>query len=256
MTARTLETLIRLSTAHAKSRLSNRVEQKDAEVAEGILRFALFKEVAEDERRKRRKTRAVTETLSSDEGSSDDEDMNATTTNRSSARRGTTPARRGARRTPANGDEHTASGALPDEDDDLYSATPRTNRTRQPQSSLPPPSSSQFSLASSRPASQLLDSQSQSAGPESQEIEETQEEEEEQGISPQRVQVFQQALGQLIDGPLFANDAADVEPLVEAVNARVSSREEQFSKAEAERALVELNDANKIMFSSGVVYKI
>ncbi|KAI4855590.1 DNA replication licensing factor mcm3 [Aureobasidium sp. EXF-8846] len=257
MTARTLETLIRLSTAHAKSRLSNRVEQKDAEVAEGILRFALFKEVAEDERRKRRKTRAATETLSSDEGSSDDEDMDATTTNRSSARRGTTPARRGARRTPANGDEHTASGALPDEDDDLYSATPRANRTRQAQSSLPPPSSSQFSLASSRPASQLLDSQSQSAAPESQEIEEAQEEEEEeQGISPQRVQVFQQALGQLIDGPLFANDAADVEPLVEAVNARISSREEQFSKAEAERALVELNDANKIMFSGGVVYKI
>jgi len=52
------------------------------------------------------------------------------------------------------------------------------------------------------------------------------------------------------------NDAADVEPLVEAVNARVSSREGQFSKAEAERALVELNDANKIMYSSGVVYKI
>ncbi|KAH0284080.1 DNA replication licensing factor mcm3 [Aureobasidium namibiae CBS 147.97] len=254
MTARTLETLIRLSTAHAKSRLSNRVEQKDAEVAEGILRFALFKEVAEDERRKRRKTRANTETLSSDEDSSDDEDMDATTTNRSSTRRGTTPARRGARRTPANGDEHTASGALPDEDEDLYSATPRATRIRQTQSSLPPPSSSQFSLASSRPASQLLDSQSQSAAPESQEIEETQEEEPE--ITAQRLQVFQQALGQLIDGPLFANDAADVEPLVEAVNARIASREEQFSAGEAEKALVELNDANKIMYTSGVVYKI
>ena len=254
MTARTLETLIRLSTAHAKSRLSNRVEQKDAEVAEGILRFALFKEVAEDERRKRRKTRATTDPLSSDDDSSDDEDMDATTTNRSSTRRGTTPARTAARRTPADADEHTASGALPDEDEDLNSATPRTTRTSQAQSSLPPPSSSQFSLASSRPASHLLDSQSQSAAPESQEIEETQEEE--QGISAQRLQVFQQALGQLIDGPLFANDAADVEPLVEAVNARVSSREEMFSAQEAEQALVELNDANKIMFSGGVVYKI
>lgn len=254
MTARTLETLIRLSTAHAKSRLSNRVEQKDAEVAEGILRFALFKEVAEDERRKRRKTRATTEPLSSDEDdSSDDEDMDATTTNRSSTRRGTTPARRSARRTPANGDDHSASGALPDdEDEDLYNATPKATRTRRTQSSAPPPSSSQFSLASSRPASQLLESQSQSAAPESQEIEETQEE----GISSQRLQVFQQALGQLIDSPLFANDAADLYPLMEAVNARLPAREAQFGEQEAEQALVELNDANKIMYSGGIIYKI
>ncbi|KAH0014285.1 DNA replication licensing factor mcm3, partial [Aureobasidium melanogenum] len=253
MTARTLETLIRLSTAHAKSRLSNRVEQKDAEVAEGILRFALFKEVAEDERRKRRKTRATTEPLSSDEDSSDDDDMDATTTNRSSTRRGTTPARRNVRRTPANEEDHTASGALPeDEDEDLYNATPKATRTRQTQSSAPPPSSSQFSLASSRPASQLLESQSQSAAPESQEIEETQEE----GISSQRLQVFQQALGQLIDSPLFANDAADLYPLMEAVNARLPAREAQFGEQEAEQALVELNDANKIMYSGGIIYKI
>jgi len=55
MTARTLETLIRLATAHAKARLSNRVEEKDAKVAEGILRFALFKEVLKRHRRKKRK---------------------------------------------------------------------------------------------------------------------------------------------------------------------------------------------------------
>lgn len=44
MTARTLETLIRLATAHAKCRLSNRVEERDATAAESILRYALFKE--------------------------------------------------------------------------------------------------------------------------------------------------------------------------------------------------------------------
>ncbi|KAL7747634.1 MCM DNA helicase complex subunit [Sorochytrium milnesiophthora] len=44
ITARTLETLIRLSTAHAKARLSQRVEEDDAEVAVEILEFALFKE--------------------------------------------------------------------------------------------------------------------------------------------------------------------------------------------------------------------
>jgi DNA replication licensing factor MCM3 len=242
MTARTLETLIRLSTAHAKSRLSNRVEQKDAQVAEGILRFALFKEVAPDERHKRRKT--TTDAVSSaDESSSDDDDMDATTTNRSSTRRqATTPHKNTRHRTPANHD-HSVSGALPntDNEDDLYSATPRTTRTSQPQPH--PPTSSQFSLASSIPASQLPeDSQSQQTTTVT--------------ITPARLQIFQQALGQLIDGPLFANDAADVEPLVAAVNARVSATQDDFEMIEAQAALVELNEANKIMFSGGVVYKI
>ena len=55
MTARTLETMIRLSTAHAKARLSSKVEEQDAIVAEGILRFALFKEVQKKATNKRRK---------------------------------------------------------------------------------------------------------------------------------------------------------------------------------------------------------
>ena len=42
ITARSLETLIRLATAHAKSRLSDTVGRQDARVAEGILRFALY----------------------------------------------------------------------------------------------------------------------------------------------------------------------------------------------------------------------
>ncbi len=55
LTARTLETLIRLSTAHAKARLSSKVDERDAMAAEEILRFALFKEVMKPEKRKRRK---------------------------------------------------------------------------------------------------------------------------------------------------------------------------------------------------------
>ncbi|KAH7883866.1 MCM2/3/5 family-domain-containing protein [Phlebopus sp. FC_14] len=55
LTARTLETLIRLSTAHAKARLSPKVEQQDARVAEEIMRYALYKEVAKRQRQRRKK---------------------------------------------------------------------------------------------------------------------------------------------------------------------------------------------------------
>ena len=72
LTARTLETLIRLATAYAKARLSPRVEERDAEAAEEILRYALFKEVMRTRRSgKRQKTRDADD----DEEEEDDDEM-------------------------------------------------------------------------------------------------------------------------------------------------------------------------------------
>lgn len=247
ITARTLETLIRLSTAHAKARLSKRVEQKDADVAEQILRFALFKEVVESERRKRRRIARDPDAMSTDEDSSDDDDEDGderqTTPPRRAGGPSTRSQRSGTTRTPTADDDE-------EDEDDLYRVTPKTQRTQrggksQTQTSRGGPSS-QVSAASSRPASQLPPTQTES------------QDQSQEGITPARLQVFQTALGQLIDGPLFANDAADVEPLVAAVNARLGSGagREAFEEEEAEAALEKLSERNKIMYSGGIVYKI
>lgn len=236
MTARTLETLIRLATAHAKARLSNRVEERDAEAAEAILRYALFKEVIEDERKKRRKPNRAAEMAGDDSSSDSDGDSDsgaapARTANmaRSSGRSGTTRTRS---QTTPNG-EQDAEGD--DDDEDLYTVSPRTQRSN----GRPTQADSQMSVASSRPASQLVTSQPDdsqntdgSSGP--------------VNIVPARLRVFRTALGQLLNSPLFQNESADVEPLVEAVNSRVG-REPTFEIAEANAALKEMEDRNEVM---------
>jgi DNA replication licensing factor MCM3 len=242
ITARTLETLIRLSTAHAKARLSKRVESKDAEIAEQILRFALFKEVVEDSRKKRRRVVHDPDAMSTDNDSSDDEDGNEAEA--TAARRNGDP---NTRKQPATTATPAADGEEDDDDvnDDLYNATPKTTRTTQRSGRGTAGPSSQVSAASSRPASQLPATQ-------------TDTQDSQAGITPARLQLFQTALGQLIDGPLFANDAADVEPLVAAVNARIGSGRgrEPFGEEEADSALQELARGNKVMYSGGIVFKL
>lgn len=250
MTPRTLETLIRLASAHAKARLSNRVEEKDAKVAEGVLRFALFKEVVEDERRKKKRARREEDAMSTDDESDssdddDEDDNNAATTAGANRRTSTrTPGRR-TRASAADGDEDEE-----DENEEVYTATPSATRRTQ-RTATEDASQSQASMASSQPASQLLQDSSQSQSQEA-----SSSSSDPATVSQPRLQVFQTALGQLIDGPLFANDAADVEPLIAAVNARLGRGEKKFGDREANAALEELNERNKVMLSQGVVYKL
>ncbi|XP_066245196.1 DNA replication licensing factor Mcm3 isoform X2 [Euwallacea similis] len=55
VTARTLETMIRLSTAHAKARISRLVTAEDAHVAIELIQYAYFKKVLEKEKKRRRR---------------------------------------------------------------------------------------------------------------------------------------------------------------------------------------------------------
>lgn len=261
MTVRTLETLIRLATAHAKSRLSNRIEERDAVAAEGILRFALFKEVVEDESRKKRRRTTAQPTMSTDEDSDGSSDDDGDATQRASAARNSRSARASARanrangRNGVNGTNGTTNGARgahnSDEEDeeeeaDIENSTPRRSNRAGASSGTSGPS--QLSFASSVPASQL---ESQSAG-ESQD--DSQLASSAAGlslnaqISDERLAAFRSALGPLMNTDLFEEDAAEVDPLIERVNARLGTRSGgAFGREEAVKALKRMDQLNEIM---------
>ncbi|KAM7204446.1 DNA replication licensing factor mcm3 [Naviculisporaceae sp. PSN 640] len=297
MTVRTLETLIRLATAHAKARLSNRVEERDAAAAEGILRFALFKEVVEDEskRKKRRKTARSTTEDGMDIDSSDEEDDDDDNTG---AYRGSTAQTNGTGGTASrstrstnrtNGNASRSTPAVEDgeeeEEENLYDATPRRSTRSGPSgqagsssqpsfaSSAPAPSSSRGTRSSRSRRDTTADDDDEedelaqgtaglSVGDGDEEDEDEEEEggqEDNQKIAPARYEIFRRALGQLLNTPLFEDDSAAVDDLIEAVNRKIpgSAAGGRFEKTEAIKALKELDARNMIMYTDGeLVYKI
>ena len=262
ITARTLETLIRLATAHAKSRLSARVEENDAVVAEGVLRFALFREMAVPEsRRKRRKTdQDVNMSSEEDEqgdSSDSDDDNNDGGAYRGAARpsRSTggtaTRSQRSARsnRQQANGAGDGHNNEDEDEEDDEQEESQNTTSTTQKGATSAESQLSSLSLASSMPASQLPPTQASSSA----------QQPDEQKMSQQRLTLFRSILGSLTRTSLFQNDMARVEDVMNAVNHRLEENgEEEMEEGEVREALRWMSERNEVMWmeESGEVYTL
>ncbi|KAM3498195.1 hypothetical protein MY10362_008473 [Beauveria mimosiformis] len=260
LTVRTLETIIRLATAHAKSRLSNRVEERDAAAAEAILRFALFKEVVVMSRKKRRRT-ATVDFASSSEDESDDDDEDGDdadgvarptpSTTRTTRSRGTASgANLGHGSNGVHDEEEEVGEEAEDEAESL--TTRRSGRTTRSNNAA---SESQTSFGSSMPASQLpsqtQEDQDLASGAASLAIDDS-------PIAAPRLAAFRTALGQLLNTPLFEDDSAGLEAVIGAVNQKIGSRSGgSFDREEAVKALKKLEEANHIMFADGeLVYKI
>ncbi|KAK7205774.1 MCM2/3/5 family-domain-containing protein [Myxozyma melibiosi] len=226
ITARTLETLIRLATAHAKARLSQRVERKDAKVAEQILRFALFKEVVRAERKKRQRVNEDSSDEEEDEDDEDDEDDSATF--RSSAVPSSQSTRQ-LRGSSSNGRAYDESMTSVVDDED---AAPQDNFQLLAQAveamGVSDGAAGSSSMAGQQPGT---------------------------GVSNSRAQLFTRIMGQLLNTPLFADEYASVDVLVAEVNKRME-QEDLFSEQEATAALRKMNDRNQIMLSGNMVYKI
>lgn len=231
ITPRTLETLIRLATAHAKARLSNRVDEKDAKHAEAILRFAMFKELQDDGRRKRRKVQTFDED-SDDESDSELDDDETPFRGQTSATPGRTTRSRG-----------DASIEGEEESQSLNTASPRASRTRTSQTTRTQQTESQMSVASSHPASQLVQSQTDNSQSTSSD----------NPITPGRYAVFRQILGPLMGTRVFADgDMTNVDELINEVNTAIDQSPNHgagdiFPRPEAIQALQKMNEENLLM---------
>ncbi|KAF9821811.1 hypothetical protein IEO21_00241 [Rhodonia placenta] len=212
LTARTLETLIRLATAQAKARLSPKVMEQDAMVAEELLRFALYREVLKRKRRTKRRLN-----------------------NGKSARRG-------------SNDGEESSGDEDDDEDDDETGPQSPSRMEEPQQAK--------GKEKAAPDHQNADPV---WGEDSQDIQMQEPAPagitEDGRIRPERLKLFRTRLANLFATTLQDGEQFMFTDLLELINQGLPT-EQLFGTAEATIACEVMGEAEELMLSGGVVYKI
>ncbi|TPX72782.1 hypothetical protein SpCBS45565_g00095 [Spizellomyces sp. 'palustris'] len=241
ITPRTLETLIRLSTAHAKARLSQRVEKVDAELAVEILKFALYKEVKSKKRSKKPRTvrekEASDPSDDSDSDASDGEYKSASATPRKTARN----AKKAVEATTAKMSDLNLTGGETSE----YPHDPERQSGRSARSSRKSiPASSQGAISDllemddAQPSAMVLDDESPGASGSST-----------SPLDPERFDRFRQGLHAIRqamevsggDGTVMVHD------IVERLNARLPGSQ-QFEVVEVQEALRTMSQQNTVWY--------
>ncbi|KAG6331169.1 hypothetical protein ID866_7918 [Astraeus odoratus] len=218
LTARTLETLIRLSTAHAKARLSAKVEQQDAVIAEEIMRYALYKEVARRRRHKHKK-RKLPGTQQGTEGPQDSSDDSS--------------------------DED-------DQEDDQAEAQPE--RMKMPAEPALQPKQATTSQGSSLWQDDSQDMQMSDAVL-STPVAESSGATQNSGVRPDRLQMFRSKLANLFSTRLQDEEQIFLTELLEMVNDGLPT-DALFGTAEATAICQSMTDSDELMLSDNIVYKV
>ncbi|KAJ1972016.1 MCM DNA helicase complex subunit [Dimargaris xerosporica] len=258
VTARTLETLIRLATANAKARLSHHVEEEDAQAAKDLLRFALYKEKGKpsatngaagaDPNAKRRRLGAGksdadgTGKRDDDLDSSDNDDGQRVQPRAPSAR---IAARSQATKPDPDSKTEDSSGAM-----DVDEVAPTT--TAELDSQL---SALASTVGTAGGSGDLADMPVIKPDPDQPGGSGT--------ITPARLKVFRHQMQKLIAAHQLDDGSMALETLVPLINkdlstslAATSNEERPFDSQEAEAALLQMQNDNQVMYRNGLVILI
>lgn len=216
VTVRTLETLIRLSTAHAKARLSRTVEKEDADVAIQLIQYAYFKRVLEKEKRKRR--RAEDEDEEEEDGNEEEmqEDEDEETEE---------PSQR-AKRSRTTRSQETEEAPTAEQGDEVFEIESSSAAADTP---------GRLRVRASQQAEQPFKVLAQPTD-----------------ISNERYDAFKTSIGNLFRSERC--ETLRYERAMTLVNEQHSER--PFSEGEAAAAVQQMSDANKVMYADGMLFLI